>query len=255
MAARAMPWAAKPSDSRNATITLGRRDLYRDLCHALAILYGSAVGDVFFSITKHVEDLAREHTVPVLVDKNHVASRYTRSPAYTAQLRGRTASRSLSRSSLWIARARRRLSLRRYCSLHSCLTYRLFVDPPVARRQRRLHPHAPRPPSAAPRSALTPTPSPMLHEAGSGSVRDVDRVAHNALILAARKKRHLVERDIIEAECIRSRLMTSGYALRSVLRKTPQLGSVKLLSTPPKSSSLLCVGGFRRSRFRGRSRI
>ena len=46
----------------------------------------------------------------------------------------------------------------------------------------------------------------MLHEATSGSLRDVDRVAHSALRLAARKKRKLVERDVIQAV-----LQSSGY--------------------------------------------
>lgn len=46
----------------------------------------------------------------------------------------------------------------------------------------------------------------MLHEATSGSLRDVDRIAHSALRLAARKKRKLVERDIIQAV-----LQSSGY--------------------------------------------
>jgi type II secretory pathway predicted ATPase ExeA len=39
----------------------------------------------------------------------------------------------------------------------------------------------------------------ILHEAASGSLRDIDRVAHNALRISARKKRKLVERDIVQA--------------------------------------------------------
>jgi type II secretory pathway predicted ATPase ExeA len=39
----------------------------------------------------------------------------------------------------------------------------------------------------------------MLHEAASGSLRDIDRVAHNALRISARKKRKLVERDVVQA--------------------------------------------------------
>ena len=39
----------------------------------------------------------------------------------------------------------------------------------------------------------------ILHEAASGSLRDIDRVAHNALRITARKKRKLVERDVIQA--------------------------------------------------------
>ena len=37
----------------------------------------------------------------------------------------------------------------------------------------------------------------MLHEAASGSLRDIDRIAIAALRDAARKKRKLVERDVI----------------------------------------------------------
>ena len=38
----------------------------------------------------------------------------------------------------------------------------------------------------------------MLHEAASGSLRDIDRVAHNALRISARKKPKLVERDVVQ---------------------------------------------------------
>ncbi len=54
-------------------VTLGRRDFYRHLCHALGIAYGATAGDVFVSVSKHVEDLARERTLPVLlVEEAHL---------------------------------------------------------------------------------------------------------------------------------------------------------------------------------------
>jgi general secretion pathway protein A len=54
-------------------VTLGRRDFYRHLCHALGVPYGSTAGDVFLSVTRHVEDLARERVFPVLlVDEAHL---------------------------------------------------------------------------------------------------------------------------------------------------------------------------------------
>jgi hypothetical protein len=37
----------------------------------------------------------------------------------------------------------------------------------------------------------------LLHEAAAGGLRDVDRVATLALRLAARRKRKLVERDLV----------------------------------------------------------
>ena len=48
-------------------VTLGRRDFYRHVCHALNIPYGATAGDVFHSVSKHIEDLARERTIPVLL--------------------------------------------------------------------------------------------------------------------------------------------------------------------------------------------
>ena len=54
-------------------VTLGRRDFYRHLCHALNIPYGATAGDVFHSVSRHIEDLARERTFPVLlVDEAHL---------------------------------------------------------------------------------------------------------------------------------------------------------------------------------------
>jgi general secretion pathway protein A len=54
-------------------VTLGRRDFYRHLCHALGVPYGSTAGDVLLSVTRHVEDLARERVFPVfLVDEAHM---------------------------------------------------------------------------------------------------------------------------------------------------------------------------------------
>ncbi len=39
----------------------------------------------------------------------------------------------------------------------------------------------------------------ILHEAASGSLRDIDRVAHNAVRSSARRKRKLIERDVVQA--------------------------------------------------------
>lgn len=54
-------------------VTLGRRDFYRHVCHALNIPYGASAGDVFHSLSKHIEELSRERTFPVLlVDEAHL---------------------------------------------------------------------------------------------------------------------------------------------------------------------------------------
>ena len=98
-----------------------------------------------------------------------------------------------------------RLVLRRNRSLHSRLSYRLSIEPlspDDTADYIRMRLGA----VGCNKELFTSDAIAMLHEATSGSLRDVDRVAHSALRLAARKKRKLVERDIIQAV-----LQSSGY--------------------------------------------
>jgi len=54
-------------------VTLGRRDFYRQLCLALAIPHGNTAGDVFYAVSTHVAELAKERLFPVfLVDEAHL---------------------------------------------------------------------------------------------------------------------------------------------------------------------------------------
>lgn len=51
----------------------------------------------------------------------------------------------------------------------------------------------------------------LLHEATAGATRDLDRLATSALRETARKKRKLVERDVV-ARVIEADVGTFGYA-------------------------------------------
>lgn len=91
-----------------------------------------------------------------------------------------------------------RLELRRNRSLYSRLHYRLNIDPHTPAdttdylqyRLRR---------AGVQTEVFTSDAIAMLHEAAFGSLRDIDRVATNALKSASRRRRKLVERDTIEA--------------------------------------------------------
>jgi hypothetical protein len=74
-------------------VTLGRRDFYRHLCHALGVPYGSNAGDVFLSVTRHVEDLARERGFPVFLVDSCEAPRYVECTPRTASLPRKAATR------------------------------------------------------------------------------------------------------------------------------------------------------------------
>jgi len=90
-----------------------------------------------------------------------------------------------------------RLERRRCRSLYSRLHYRLHLDPlcpddTAAYILYRLDR------AGSTREVYTSDAITMLHEAALGSLRDIDRVATAAMRSAARRKRKLVERDIVE---------------------------------------------------------
>lgn len=187
-------------------VTLGRRDFYRHLCHALAIPYGSSAGDVFLSVTRHVEDLARERAFPVfLIDEAHLLHQDTLDHLHILLNYSWDSKSLLSLILIGLPDLDERLSRRRNRSLHSRLTYRLSIDPlspDDTADYLRMRLTA----VGCTKELFTSDAIAMLHEAAAGSLRDIDRIAHNALRLAARKKRKLVERDIIQAV-----LQAEGY--------------------------------------------
>src|SRR6187402_3498460 len=160
-------------------VTLGRRDFYRHLCHALGITYGATAGDVFLSVSKHVEELARERTLPVLlVDEAHLLHQDTLDHLH------------ILLNYAWDSRS--------LLSLLTRLTYRLSIEP-LSSDDTAEYIRARLTAAGAAKEIFTSDAIAMLHEAASGSLRDIDRVAHNALRITARKKRKLVERDVIQA--------------------------------------------------------
>ena len=53
--------------------TLGRRDFYRHLCLALGLVPTTTSSALFWAVSCHVEDLAKEHVHPVfLLDEAHL---------------------------------------------------------------------------------------------------------------------------------------------------------------------------------------
>lgn len=187
-------------------VTLGRRDFYRHLCHALGVPYGSTAGDVFLSVTRHVEDLARERVFPVLlVDEAHLLHQDTLDHLHILLNYGWDSKSLLSLILVGLPELDERLALRRNRSLHSRLSYRLSIEP-LSPDDTADYVRMRLAAVGCNKELFTSDAIAMLHEATSGSLRDVDRVAHSALRLAARKKRKLVERDIIQTV-----LQSSGY--------------------------------------------
>src|SRR5882672_9273090 len=177
-------------------VTLGRRDFYRHVCHALNIPYGATAGDVSHSVSKHVEDLAREHTFPVLlVDEAHLMHQDTLDHLHILLNYAWDSRALLSLILVGLPELRERLALRHNRSLYSRIHHRLEVTaltPEDTAEYLRLRLHR----VGCDREVFASDAVVLLHEATLGAMRDLDRVAAHALRETARKKRKLVERDV-----------------------------------------------------------
>jgi type II secretory pathway predicted ATPase ExeA len=177
--------------------TLGRRDFYRQLCLALGLKPSATAAAVFFSVTTHVEELGHERLHPVfLLDEAHLLHQDVIDHLHIL-LNYQWDSRALlSLVLVGLPELEGRLGSRHHRSLYSRLHTRLRIEPltpeDTAEYLRvRLHR------AACERELFSTDAIAMLHEAASGAHRDIDRLATAALKEAARRKKKLVERDIL----------------------------------------------------------
>lgn len=181
-------------------VTLGRRDFYRHLCLALNVPCGHTAGDVFLAVSTHIEELAKEQRgFPVfLVDEAHLLHQDTLDHLHILLNYAWDSKALLSLILIGLPDLDERLSRRRNRSLHSRLHYRLCIDP-LSPEDSADYVRARLMAAGSNKELFTSDAIAILHEATSGSLRDIDRVAHNALRMAARRKRKLVERDVLQA--------------------------------------------------------
>jgi general secretion pathway protein A len=178
-------------------VTLGRRDFYRQLCLALGVPRGATAGDVFFAVSTHVEELAKERIFPVfLVDEAHLLHQDTLDHLHILLNYSWDSRALLSLLLIGLPDLDDRLRLRRNRSLYSRLHHRVsigaltaddtadYVRTRVAR-------------AGGPKDLFAPDAVAMLHEAAAGSLRDTDRIATAALRLAVRRKRKTIERELL----------------------------------------------------------
>ena len=153
---------------------------------------------VFYAVATHVEELGRERVHPVfLLDEAHLLHQDTLDHLHILLNYEWDRRALLSLVLVGLPELHDRLALRRNRSLYSRLHHRLAIDAAHARRHRRVPPHAPRTAPAATASSSPPTPSPCCTRPPPARMRDIDRLATAALREAARKKRKLVERDVV----------------------------------------------------------
>ena len=175
----------------------GPRDFYRQLCLALGLKPSATAAAVFFSVTTNIEELGHERVHPVfLLDEAHLLHQDVIDHLHIL-LNYQWDSRALlSLVLVGLPELEDRLSRRHHRSLYSRLHTRLRIDPltpeDTAEYLRvRLHR------AGCERELFGSDAVAMLHEAASGAHRDIDRLATAALKEAARRKKKLVERDVL----------------------------------------------------------
>ena len=177
--------------------TLGRRDFYRQLCHALGLTPAATAAAVFYAVSNHVENLGRERIHPVfLLDEAHLLHQDTLDHLHILLNYEWDSRALLSLILVGLSDLQDRLQLRKNRSLYSRIERRLAIGPMVADdtaeyvqlRLRR---------AGADREIFTADALTALHEAAGSSLREIDRIATGALREAARRKKKLVERDVM----------------------------------------------------------
>ena len=177
--------------------TLGRRDFYRQLCHALGLTPAATAAAVFYAVSNHVENLGRERIHPVfLLDEAHLLHQDTLDHLHILLNYEWDSRALLSLVLVGLSDLQDRLQLRKNRSLYSRIERRLAIGPMVADdtaeyvqlRLRR---------AGADREIFTADALTLLHEAAGSSLREIDRIATGALREAARRKKKLVERDVM----------------------------------------------------------
>ena len=177
--------------------TLGRRDFYRQLCLALGLSPHATAAAVFYNVSTHVEELAKERVHPVfLIDEAHLLHEQMLGHLHILLNYEWDARALLSLVLVGLPELSDLLQMRRYRSLHSRLHIRLHVDALTpADTAEYLRYRLKR--AGVEREVFTADAVAMLHEAAAGGMRDLDRLATGCLREAARKKRKLVERDLL----------------------------------------------------------
>jgi len=177
--------------------TLGRRDFYRQLCLALGLPAAATAAAVFYAVSTHVEHLGKERIHPVfLLDEAHLLHQDVLEHLHILLNYEWDSRALLSLVLVGLPELEERLSLRHNRSLYSRISCRLRVEPLTAEdtceyvryRLKR---------AGCERELFTSDCLAMMHEAANGSLRDVDRLATAALREAARRKKKLVERDVL----------------------------------------------------------
>jgi type II secretory pathway predicted ATPase ExeA len=178
-------------------VTLGRRDFCRHVCLALGLSPSATAAAVFFAISTHIEELGADKVHPVLlIDEAHLLHQDVLDHLHILANYEWDSKALLSLILIGLPETRQRLTLAKNRSLWSRIHTRLSLGEAtpgdtteyIAYRLKR---------AGSERELFSSDAVALIHEETHGRLRDIDRVATEALKLAARRRLRLVDRELI----------------------------------------------------------
>lgn len=182
-----------------SNVTLGRRDFYRQLCVALNLEAKATAAAVFNAVSNNIEVLAKERIHPVFIlDEAHLIHQDVLDHLHILMNFDWDRRALLSLILVGLPDLADRLRLRRNRSLFTRLQHRLSIDA-VTPEDTQDYLATRLQVAGAKKEIFTSDAIAMIHEAAAGGLRDMDRIATQALRVAAHENSKLVERHHLAA--------------------------------------------------------
>jgi len=178
-------------------VTLGRRDFYRHVCLALGLTPSATAAAVFYAISTHVAELGQDKVHPVLlIDEAHLLHQDVLEHLHIMANYEWDSRALLSIILVGLPETKQRLALAKNRSLWSRIHTRVALPEAtpgdtaeyIAHRLRR---------AGCEREVFNSDSIALIHEQSQGRLRDTDRIATDALKLAARRKLRVIDRELI----------------------------------------------------------
>lgn len=180
---------------RNAS--LGRRDFYRLLCHALGLQPSSTAANLFLAVETHVHDLRRDRLHPVfLLDEAHLLHSDMLAHLHILLNYEWDAKALLSLLLVGLPELEGNLQRRAHRSLLTRVHHR-FLIPPASVEDTAEYVRFRLARAGTDRALFPDDALAALHDLSQGALREIDRLASAALREAARRKKKLVDRDLV----------------------------------------------------------
>jgi general secretion pathway protein A len=178
--------------------TLGRRDFYRCLCNTLGLHPTSTAANLFLAVENHVHELRRDKLHPVfLLDEAHLLHSDMLAHLHILLNYEWDSRALLSLVLVGLPELESNLGRRAHRSLLTRIDHRLLIEPASVEdtteylRYRLSAVGADR--DLFPDDAIA-----VLHELSQGALREIDRLATASLREAARRKKKLVDSELVQ---------------------------------------------------------